>query len=230
MTLNTFAKGNKLRPFFNESFRTIKENNIQNLVIDVRANGGGDAGLSTMLTQLIIDKKFKLADSLYAVHRSGPYNRYIKKHFFYRLGMLFITHKAKDGNYHFGYFERHYFKPRKKNHFNGNVYIIIGGNSFSATTIFAKALQHQKNVIIVGEETGGGSYGNNAWMIPDVVLPNTGVRFRLPLFRLVMDKDAVASARGIIPDIEVAPTAETIRKGIDPKAEKVKELILSKKK
>lgn len=230
MTLNTFAKGNKLRPFFNESFRTIRENNIQNLVIDVRANGGGDAGLSTMLTQLIIDKKFKLADSLYAVHRSGPYNRYIKKHFFYRLGMLFITHKAKDGNYHFGYFERHYFKPRKKNHFNGNVYIIIGGNSFSATTIFAKALQHQKNVIIVGEETGGGSYGNNAWMIPDVVLPNTGVRFRLPLFRLVMDKEAVASARGIIPDIEVAPTAETIRKGIDPKAEKVKELILSKKK
>jgi C-terminal processing protease CtpA/Prc len=144
--------------------------------------------------------------------------------------MLFITHKAKDGNYHFGYFERHYFKPSKRNHFNGNIYIIIGGNSFSATTIFAKSLQHQKNVVLVGEETGGGSYGNNAWMIPDVVLPNTGVRFRLPLFRLVMDKDAVASARGIIPDIEVAPTAETIRKGIDPKAEKVKELILSKKK
>lgn len=84
--------------------------------------------------------------------------------------------------------------------------------------------------MIVGEETGGGSYGNNAWMIPDVVLPNTGVRFRLPLFRLVMDKNAVAEGRGIIPDIEVAPTAETIRKGIDPKSEKVKELILSKKK
>lgn len=230
MTLNTFAKGNRLRSFFKESFHTIKTNNIQNLVIDVRSNGGGDAGLSTLLTQYLIDRKFKLADSLYAVHRTGPYNRYIKKHLFYRMGMMFITRKASDGNYHFGYFERHFFKPRKKDHFNGNIYIIIGGNSFSATTIFAKALQHQKNVVLVGEETGGGSYGNNAWMIPDAVLPHSGIRFRLPLFRLVMDKEAVAAARGVQPDIEVVPTAETIRKGIDPKAEKVKELILARKK
>lgn len=229
MTLNTFAKGNKIRPFFTESFRVLKENSIQNLIIDVRSNGGGDAGLSTLLTQYLIKQKFKLADSLYTPHRSGPYNRYIKKYLLYRIGMWFITHKKKDGNYHFGFFERHYFKPRVKNHFDGTIYIIIGGNSFSATTIFARSLQHQENVLLVGEETGGGSYGNNAWMIPDVVLPNTGIRFRLPLFRLVMDAAAVAAGRGVIPDIEVVPTAETIRKGIDPKAEKIKQLILSRK-
>lgn len=230
MTLNTFSRGNKLRSFFRRSFREINKRSIQHLVIDVRSNGGGDAGLSTLLTQYLITRKFKLADSLYAVRRSGPYDRYIKKHFLYHTAMLFVTRKRKDHNYHFTHFERHYYKPRSRNHFDGNIYIIIGGNSFSATTLFAYAMKHQKNVTIVGEETGGGSYGNTAWMIPDVVLPQTKVRFRLPLFRLVMDQAALAAGKGITPDIEVVPTAETIRKGIDPKAEKVKQLILEKNK
>ncbi len=230
MTLNTFSRGNKLRSFFRKSFREINNQSIQHLVIDVRSNGGGDAGLSTLLTQYLISKKFKLADSLYAVRRSGPYNQYIKKHFLYRMGMLLVTRKRKDQKYHFVHFEKHYFKPLRKNHFDGDIYIIVGGNSFSATTLFAYALQGQKNVTIVGEETGGGAYGNTAWMIPDVVLPNTKIRFRLPLFRLVMNKERVASGRGIVPDIEAAPTVESIRMGIDPKAEKVKQLIIEKNK
>ena len=92
--------------------------------------------------------------------------------------MLFVTRKRKDHHYHFTHFERHFYKLRSRNHFDGDVYIIIGGNSFSATTLFAYAMKHQKNVTIVGEETGGGSYGNTAWMIPEVVLPQTKVRFR----------------------------------------------------
>jgi hypothetical protein len=41
--------------------------------------------------------------------------------------------KGKDGKYHFRYFEKHYFSP-KKYHYDGQVFILIGGNSFSATT------------------------------------------------------------------------------------------------
>ncbi len=81
---------------------------------------------------------------------------------------------------------------------------------------------------IVGEETGGGAYGNSAWMIPDVTLPNSGVRFRLPRFRLVMNKDLVKEGRGIMPDIEAAPTVETIRQGIDPKVDTVRKIIMQK--
>jgi C-terminal processing protease CtpA/Prc len=142
--------------------------------------------------------------------------------------MQFVTHKEKDGRYHFGYFERHYFHPKKRHHFNGDIYLVTGGNSFSATTLFVKSLQGQKNVKVIGEETGGGAYGNSAWMIPDVTLPNTKVRFRLPKFRLVMDKNLVKEGRGIIPDIQVAPTRETIRRGIDPKAAIIRRLIMHK--
>lgn len=228
MTVNTFSRGNRLRGFFRRTFRELKKRNIQHLVIDVRSNGGGDAGISTKLTRYLANKKFKLADSLYTPRRTSHYTKYIQWQPAYWFMMQFVTRKHRDGLYHFGYFERHYFKPKKKNHFDGDIYIITGGNSFSATTLFAGALQGQENVKIVGEETGGGAYGNSAWMIPDVTLPNTKVRFRLPRFRLVMNKDLVKEGRGIMPDIEAAPTVENIRQGIDPKVDTVRKLIMRK--
>jgi hypothetical protein len=228
MTVHTFARGNKLRSFFRQAFREMQRRNIQHLVVDVRTNGGGDAGISTLLTRYLANKKFKLADSLYAVRRSSRYHKYISWQPFYWSLMQFVTHKKRDGLYHFGYFERHYFHPKKQNHFNGDIYLITGGNSFSATTLFVKVLQGQNNVKVIGEETGGGAYGNSAWMIPDVTLPNTKVRFRLPKFRLVMDKNLVKEGRGIIPDIQVSPTRETIRRGIDPKAAVIRRMIMHK--
>ena len=143
--------------------------------------------------------------------------------------MNFMTKKKSDGNYHFGYFERHYFKPKKNDHYNGNVYILTGGNSFSASTLFVNALKGQPNVKVIGEETGGGSYGNTAWFIPDATLPNTRVRFRLPRFRMVMNKNYPKNGRGIIPDIEVKPSIDAIKNGYDVKLEYVKKLIYSGK-
>lgn len=225
MTLNTFEHGNRLGRFFRHSFRTLSERHVQNLVIDVRTNGGGDATNSTLLTRYIIDKKFKLADSLYALHRHSKYDKYIQNSFLYRILMDVVSSRRADGKYHFGYFERHVFSPLRRHHFDGQVYILTGGNSFSATCLFAGALKGQKNVTIVGEETGGGFYGNTAWMIPDVTLPATGIRFRLPRFRLVVDKRRDKDGRGVLPDVAALPTTDAILKGFDFKTAKVRELI-----
>lgn len=226
MSLYTFARGNGLRKFFRYAFKNIERLKLQHLVIDVRSNGGGDAGNSTVLTQYLTDHSFVVADSLYAIKRSSKYRDYIKMQPLYWLATTIITKKKADGNFHFGYFERHTFKPRKKYHFNGHVYILTGGNSFSATTLFAGQLKGQSNVTIIGEETGGGGYGNTAWIIPDLTLPNTRLRVSIPKFRFIMNKDLLPEGRGIMPDIYAAPTAYDIQRGVDVKLEAVKQLII----
>jgi Peptidase family S41 len=225
MTITTFSNGNKLKSFFRQSFKLLDAQQIKHLVIDVRSNGGGNVELSGRLTQFIIDHKFKLADSLYAVRRLSHYEKNIQNSFAAFFFMQFVTKRRSDGNYHFGYFERHYFRPRKNHRYNSNVYILTGGNSFSATTLFANALKGQSNVKIIGEETGGGAYGNTAWFIPDATLPNTHIRFRLPRFHMVMNKNYPKNGRGVMPDIVVKPSVDAIRKGYDVKLEFVKKMI-----
>lgn len=225
MSLSTFGRGYGLRKFFRQSFRALKENNITHLIVDVRGNGGGSVSNSTLLTKYLADQRFKVGDSLYAITKRSPYYRYIQNHFWNKVFIGFFTRKRKDEKYHFGYFERHYFRPRKNNHFTGKSYIVTGGNSFSATTLFTSALIRQENVIVIGEETGGGAYGNSAWLIPDVTLPGTGVRFRLPLFRLVIDSRTPKDGRGVQPEITSFPSIDAIRRNADFKIETVMELI-----
>lgn len=225
MTLSTFGKGYGLRKFFRQSFAALDKNNISHLIVDVRGNGGGNVNNSTLLTRYIADDKFKIADSLYAVRKRSPYYKYIQNHFWNRVFISVFTNKKKDGNYHFGYFERHAFRPKQSHHYTGKTYIVTGGNSFSATTLFTSALIRQEDVIVVGEETGGGAYGNSAWLIPDATLPETGIRFRLPLFRLVIDKNIPKDGRGVQPEVLSLPSIEAIKRNADFKIEKVMELI-----
>lgn len=225
MDLNSFGRGYGLKKFFRHSFRSLHKHGVDHLIIDVRGNGGGSVTNSTLITRFIASEPFVVADSLYAIAKHKTYSRYIEKDFYNRLFMTFFTPRRKDGLFHFRYFERHRFKPKRKNHFDGHVYILTGGNSFSATTLFAGALIRQDNVTIVGEETGGGAYGNSAWIIPDVTLPQTKVRFRLPLYRLVIDRHIPKNGRGVQPEVLSAPTIPAIRRGADYKVEKAMELI-----
>lgn len=226
MEVNTFSKG-KLRKFFRKSFNTLKEKKVQNLVIDLRRNTGGSISLSTLFTSYLAQKPFKIADTVAAQSRSFHNKKYIHHWLIYWMSLHLAGKRKQDNRIHFQYFEKGIFKPKKNNHFDGQVFLLIGGYTFSAATLVTNNLKGQQNVTIIGEETGGGSYGNSAIHIPDIVLPNSKIRVRLPLFRVVLNKNNPKTGRGIFPDIDTYPSSQNIKKGIDNKMEKVIELIKS---
>ncbi len=228
MTINEFSKGH-LNGFFRKSFRRLRHDKTQNLVIDLRANGGGDINKSVLLTKFLKDTSFKVADSAYSVSKNlSPYTRHISSGFFNNIGLVFVTRKKADGNYHFGYWERHTFLPKRKNNFNGQVYVLTNGLTFSAASLFCSAVKGQQNVTLVGEETGGGWYGNSGIMIPSITLPNTQLKVRLPFFRLVQYQHVAIKGTGVVPDVYVAPNRRDILDGVDSKLKMVRQIIEEK--
>lgn len=228
MTINSFSKGH-LKNFFKRSFRKLHKRHIKDLVIDIRANGGGDINNYVLLTKFLKSTPFKVADSAYSKSKNfRPYTKYITSGFFNNIGLLFLTHKRIDGNYHFSFWERHTFTPKRRNHFNGDVYVLTNGLTFSASTLFCNAVKGEPNVTLVGEETGGGWYGNSGIMIPDIKLPNTKLRVRLPFFRIVQYHHIAEKGTGVIPDVYIKPVYKDVVKGVDTKMEWVREKIKEK--
>ncbi|MEP7318682.1 MAG: S41 family peptidase [Panacibacter sp.] len=229
MRLATFS-GGRLRNFFKKSFEELKQKKIPNLVIDLRENSGGSIGTAANFSRYLKNSHFHVADTAAAVNRSLTYGNYIHPMFLYRIAMRLTTRKKADGKFHFTALEQHLYKPYQNLHYNGNVYVLQGGYTFSAAAMFILGVKGQSNVTIVGEETGGGNYGTSAVHLPAIILPNSGIQITLPLYRLVPDRSQIHNGRGIQPDVLVEPSTEYIRKGVDHKMEVIKELIKEKKK
>lgn len=226
LRITSFSKG-RLKSFFRKSFKNLKKENIEHLIIDFRENGGGKISNSNTLTKYLIQKPFKVADSVVATNRKLKYSRYIQHSWMYWLAMNLGARKAADGSIHYRRFEQHYFQPNARKGFRGQVYLVQGGYTFSAATLVIGALKGQENIKVVGEESGGGYYGNSAMHIPNITLPNTKIRVRLPLYRMVIDRNRPKGS-GIIPDIKIPPSSVAIREGWDPKMAAIMRMIRSK--
>jgi C-terminal processing protease CtpA/Prc len=218
---------NGLQKFMRRSFRQIEANKTKNLVIDLRDNGGGHLNNSIRLTRYLAKNPFKVADTVAAINRNFSDAKYIRQSFWFWFPLNFNTTKMDDGRYHYHRFETKRYQPFEKHHFDGDIYLLQGPSTFSAASVFTASLKGQENVQLVGEETGGGYYGNSAIHLLTVVLPNTKIQITLPLFRVVLDKHR-PKGRGVMPDILVQPNSFAIKQGVDLKMEVVRGKIKDK--
>jgi C-terminal processing protease CtpA/Prc len=102
--------------------------------------------------------------------------------------------------------------------FRGPVYILINGHSFSTTAEFLSHVHSRKRATFIGEESGGGYYGNSSGFMPRVVLPNSKVIVFVPLMTYYMsvgNYQSKIASHGIIPDYPVQYSIEELLEGKD---------------
>ena len=98
-----------------------------------------------------------------------------------------------------------------KNNYKGKAYFLINGRSFSGVAEFSSIAKSNNRGIFIGEECGGGYYGNTSGGEEMVTLPNTQIIIRLPVIKYTMAvKKVRLKDRGVIPDYPVYQTISDI--------------------
>jgi C-terminal processing protease CtpA/Prc len=122
-----------------------------------------------------------------------------------------MIHKTDSGTYVWNHNRGLKMQKPKKNSYSGKVYILINGSSFSVTSEFASVAHYLKRAKFIGEETGGGYYGDNSGTFVIVTLPNSRLNVGIPMLAYYTAvKNYPFADRGIIPDYEVKPPIEDI--------------------
>ncbi len=204
MYVSSFS-GGRLRGFFRKSFRTIKQQKITHLIVDVRGNGGGNVNKSVLLTKYLIRQPFKVADTAVSLHKTMWDKHYILPWWLYWFPMQWGSVKGADRLFHAKRIETHIYRPKLKKHFNGHIFLLQDGYTFSAAAMFTGSLKGQPNVQIAGTPSGGAYYGNNALFLPHLKLPNSKLRITLPMYRVVLDSARPKNGKGVLPDMWVQP-------------------------
>lgn len=221
LKIESFSR-KKFRKTYRKIFRDLNKNKTENLIVDLRNNGGGSLENSYRLLSYLLDSAEN--QTLRTRIKSYPYKQYTNGNILFKLmrfGFKMIAKKTSvndTDNYTYT------IKPVKKYHYNKKVFVFINGGSFSASCLVAAYLRENRRALFIGEETAGASEGCNAGITPYYKLPNTKLRVRVPAFRIVHDVSPQITGRGIIPDYTVQYSIRDIIQRKDLELLKFREL------
>jgi hypothetical protein len=209
------SKEKSLKSFLKNSFKSIKENNIQTIVLDVSKNSGGSEGNEGLLYSYFGNnyQKYKKvrAKTQKAILDNGTDKPITLKAFGF-LERIFTNKKIKDGS-----LERKEgigrglmaYKKEPDDKFSGKTYVIISPLTYSGGSEFSNMMYTNDLATFVGQETGGGYLGNTSGYSQELVLPNSKIEIDIPALQFVMNVvPKLPIGSGVIPHYEVIPTVE----------------------
>ncbi|MCP9764744.1 S41 family peptidase [Lacihabitans soyangensis] len=182
-------KGNKLdfhqlrfNKLVKKNFKAIEENNIKHLIVDFRFNGGGLLTNTKRITKYVATNPFVATDSV-RISKSG-FNKLFPPYLLpnYIIGRM-IFKKQVDGS--FLRTPNRSNKPSKKHHYDGNLYVLMDGGSYSATTLTIGLWKDMNRATFVGNTVGGANWGSFAGQWKDLKLNNSKFKVHIPLMKLV---------------------------------------------
>lgn len=124
--------------------------------------------------------------------------------------------------------EKTYKMPKASEYaFQGVIYVLVNGKTYSAGSSLARFLKEYSDAIIIGQETGTRYEGFAAGSIHSVVLPNSKLRIGIPRYHIFYPESEKQKtrSRGVLPDYEVVYSFENIENGKDLHLEKALTLI-----
>lgn len=180
---NKLAGKQNFRAFLDTSFKEINSKKTNTLIIDLRGNGGGRDEYGALLYAYLANKPFK----------------------------YFLTIESATGKISSEENQLLGIQQPQKNCFTGKLLCLINGLSFSTTADFCSIARSNNRARFVGEETGGGYYGNTSGSTTKLQLPNTKINIIIPQFKYVNDVTKTKYPdRGIIPDYTILPTIDEV--------------------
>ncbi|GAA4417419.1 S41 family peptidase [Nibrella viscosa] len=217
MTIERFwsmEKQEDYKAFLKNSFKQISQKQIQNLVLDLRNNEGGEEAYGVLLYSYLADKSFRYYDYI-SVRQKQKYSFKAWTPKFY--GILRHLIRKTDNGYVWPYQTGLKAHMPERDAFHGKLYVLLNGSSFSVTTEFAARAHADGRATFIGQETGGGYTVNSSGVFTIVQLPHAKLDLGVPMFGFHMagaDRYPYHD-RGIIPDHTVVPTIDDVLSGHD---------------
>jgi len=226
MKIRGFTTGS-YKEFYKESFTIMDSLKTKNLIIDLRDNGGGRLSEIDNLYSYLSKENYVLINPS-EVNSRIPYlkmfmtntNSLGVKALVGAFSPVFLVHnllkvKKEDGKL-FYKFKQSKLKEPNSLGYKGKIYVLINGNSFSASSIISTKLKATGRAVFVGEETGGAYNGTVAGIFKNYQLPTSKINVRIGLMQLETPHKIVPDGYGITPDIKIIPTLEDRLSGNDP--------------
>ncbi|OYU44125.1 MAG: hypothetical protein CFE44_14645 [Burkholderiales bacterium PBB4] len=221
--------------FLDEAFSRLQAEQIRHLVIDLRANEGGNAAIGNQLLSHLIRQPLGYLPSQSVTNYERVPDRLRKvldtwdSSFFDRTGDVEpIASGTARGKFQV---KSRPMVPRfispAATPFAGHTLVLVGAENSSATFVLADLLKRSGVATLIGQATGGNQRGLNGGQLAWVRLPHSGVAVDIPL--LAAHYDASTPDTSVPPDIAVTPRFAARVAGVDQEMEAAKTLIAARK-
>lgn len=209
-------------------FKEINKKKVKHLVVDIRNNDGGFRPNSVHLFSFITNKMFKQRVSSFVSSLEIPEKKYATRTYGEKefLKDKFYQHPIYDG-WKLNFDDLETMMVPTKNRFQGNVYVLAGGTTFSAGSALALLAKNDPDILLVGEETGGGYYTHTGQFPVYYEFPNSNIIMVMSMEKIThyVKDNTVPKGAGVIPDRMVLFSVKDLISGTDTQLDYVLRLI-----